>query len=49
MDNFTGLITSQKLIITECIAKIFFLGIGEIRFIDEKPYLKMKKRLIGDL
>ena len=26
-----------------------FLGIGEIRFIDEKPYLKMKKRLIGDL
>ena len=26
-----------------------FLGIGEIRFINEVPYLKMKKRLVGDL
>lgn len=26
-----------------------FLGIGEIRFINEIPHLKMKKRLIGDL
>lgn len=26
-----------------------FLGIGEIRYIDNEPYLKMKKKLIGDL
>lgn len=26
-----------------------FLGIGEVKFIDNKAYLKMKKKLIGDL